>query len=161
MSPTADNPILTTALRWGGLFAAALAVVASAIGWFVAGSEALWAALLGAGLAFVFLGLTAGSMILGRRLTEGDPNSPLFYGVVLGAWLLKLVVFFLFFLWLRAQAWIDPFVFFGTVVTAVLGSLVIDVLAFQRSRVPYAEVPLPAPGDPDGTDPEPDRTSGP
>ena len=34
--------------------------------------------------------------------------------------------------------------FFGSVIVAVLGSLVVDVLAFQRSRVPYvSDIDLP------------------
>lgn len=137
------NAILTTALRWGGLFSLALGVVASTIGWFVAGAPGLWAGVLGAGLAFVFLGFTAGSIILGQRLTVDDPASPLFFGVVLGAWVLKLIAFFIFMFWLRGQPWLDPWVFFLTVVAAVLGSLTIDAFAFVRSRVPYAEVQLP------------------
>ncbi len=142
MSAT-PNPILTTALRWGALFATGLAVLAGGIGLLVAGLAGLWGGLLGALLAFAFLALTAGSILLGQRLTVGDPNSPLFYGVVLGAWLLKLIVFFVFMFWLRGQDWIDPWVFFFTVIAAVLGSLVVDVLSFVRSRAPYVDVQLP------------------
>ncbi len=142
MSAT-PNPILTTALRWGALFATGLAVLAGGIGLLVAGLAGLWGGLLGALLAFAFLALTAGSILLGQRLTVGDPNSPLFYGVVLGSWLLKLIVFFVFMFWLRGQDWIDPWVFFFTVIAAVLGSLVVDVLSFVRSREPYVDVQLP------------------
>jgi fructose-specific phosphotransferase system IIC component len=137
MSAPAANPILTTSLRWGGLFALGLAIVAGTVGYLVAGLPGLWGGLLGAGLAFVFLGLTA-----------DDPGSPLFFGVVLGAWLLKLIVFFIFMFWLRGQDWLDPWVFFLSVIVAVLGSLVVDVIAFQRSRTPYVDVALP--GDEDG-----------
>lgn len=139
----AANPILTTALRWGALFATGLAVVAGGIGVLVAGLPGLWGGLLGALLAFAFLGLTAGSILLGQRLTVDDPNSPLFYGVVLGAWLVKLIVFFVFMFWLRGQDWLDPWVFFLTVIVAVLGSLMVDVLSFVRSRTPYVDVDLP------------------
>lgn len=147
MSATDSNPILTTSLRWGGLFALGLAVVAGVVGFLVAGAPGLWGGLLGAGLAFLFLGLTAGSIILGQRLTVDDPGSPLFFGVVLGAWLLKLVVFFIFMFWLRGQTWLDPWVFFLSVIAAVLGSLIVDVIAFQRSRVPYVDVALPGDDD--------------
>jgi hypothetical protein len=150
MTARTGNPILTTALIWGGGFAAALAVVAGGVGWLVAGTSGLWGGLLGALLAFLFLGLTAASMLLGQRLTVGDPNSPLFYGVVLGSWLLKLIVFFVFMFWLRGQSWIDPWVFFLTVIVAVLGTFVVDVLAFMRSRTPYVDVELPG-EDRDGT----------
>lgn len=142
MSAT-PNPILTTSLRWGAIFATALAIVAGGIGVLIAALPGLWGGLLGALLAFAFLALTAGSILLGQRLTVDDPNSPLFYGVVLGAWLVKLIVFFVFMFWLRGQSWLDPWVFFLTVIVAVLGSLVIDALSFVRSRTPYVEVPLP------------------
>jgi len=143
MSTAPANSILTTSLRWGGLFALGLAVVAGTVGFFVAGLPGLWGGLLGAGLAFLFLGLTAGSILLGQKLTADDPGSPLFFGVVLGAWLLKLIVFFIFMFWLRGQTWLDPWVFFLSVIAAVLGSLIVDVLAFQRSRMPYVDAPLP------------------
>jgi hypothetical protein len=130
-------PILLRALRDGGVFAAAIAVLGGVIGFVVAGTPGLVGGLLGAALAFVFLGLTALSILLAARLTAGDPGSPLFFGVVLGGWLLKLIAFLAATIWLRGQPWLDPYVFFVTVIVAVLGSLVADVLAFQRSRVPY------------------------
>jgi hypothetical protein len=142
MSAPAHNPILVTALRWGAIFAAALAIVAGGVGLLVGGTPGLWGGLLGSVLAFAFLALTAGSMLLGRRLTVGDPNSPVFYGVVLGSSVVKLVVFFVFMYWLRGQPWLDAWVFFFTVIVAVLGSLVIDGLAFVRAR-PAIDVPLP------------------
>jgi hypothetical protein len=143
MTTAQANSILTNSLRWGGLFALGLAIVAGGVGYLVAGVPGLWGGLLGAVLAFLFLGLTAGSILLGQRLTADDPGSPLFFGVVLGAWLLKLIVFFVFMFWLRGQDWLDPWVFFFSVIVAVLGSLVVDVLAFQRSRMPYVDVALP------------------
>ncbi|MGN6273755.1 MAG: hypothetical protein ACTHMQ_11795 [Protaetiibacter sp.] len=149
MSAPTHNPILTTALRWGALFAAGLAVVAGGVGVLVAGLPGLWGGLLGSTLAFAFLALTAGSMLLGRRLTADDPNSPLFYGIVLGVWLLKLIVFFLFMYWLRDQPWLDAWVFFFTVIAAVLGSLVVDALAFLKARAPI-DVALPGDDEKDG-----------
>src|SRR5690606_3820811 len=143
MSAPAHNPILVTALRWGAIFAAALAIVAGGVGLLVGGTPGLWGGLLGSVLAFAFLALTAGSMLLGRRLTTDDPNSPLFYGVVLAVWLVKLIVFFLFMYWLRDQPWLDAWVFFFTVIAAVLGSLIVDGFAFVRARTPYVDVALP------------------
>ncbi len=67
------------------------------------------------------------------------------------------VIFVVFAIWLRGQSWLDPVVFFVTVIVAVIGSLVVDVIAFQRTRVPYvSDVKLP--GDPDGTEASEDRT---
>ncbi|WBU38285.1 hypothetical protein [Homoserinibacter sp. YIM 151385] len=130
-------PILTLALRYGGILAGAVAVLGSIVGFLVAGMPGLAAALIAAGAVALFLGLTAASILIAARVTAGDPGSPLFFGIVLGAWLLKLVLFLVLTIWLRGQAWLDPYVFFVTVVVAVLGSLVVDVLAFQRARVPY------------------------
>jgi hypothetical protein len=63
---------------------------------------------------------------------------------VLGSWVLKLVLFVVLAIWMRAQPWLDPTVFFVTVIIAVVGSLVFDVIAFQRARVPYVgDVELP------------------
>lgn len=137
-------PILIRALRYGGLLAAVIAVLAGVIGWLVAGTPGVLGALLGAGLSAVFLGMTAFSILIAVRLTSGDLGNPVFIGIVLGAWFAKLLVFLLLGVWLRAQTWLDPLVFFVTVIVAVIGSLVVDVLAFQRSRVPYvSDVALP------------------
>ena len=137
-------PILTRALRYGGILALAVAVVAGIIGLIVAGVPGLVGGLLGAALAAVFLGLTAGSMLFAGRVTKGDTTSPAFFGIVLGVWLLKLVVFLLAAILLRPQHWLDPFVFFAAVIVAVIGSLITDVVAFQRARVPYvSDVELP------------------
>ena len=50
----------------------------------------------------------------------------------------------MFAVWLRGQAWLDPTVFFVTVIVAVIGSLVLDSVAVARTRVPYvSDVELP------------------
>lgn len=139
-------PILTRALRDGGILAGVIALGAGVVGWLVAGGPGLAGGLLGAALSAVFLGLTALSMLIAGRVTAGDPGSPLFFGIVLGAWLAKIVLFLVFAFWLRSQPWLDPVVFFVTVVIVVFGSLVVDLIAFGRSRVPYvSDVELPGP----------------
>jgi hypothetical protein len=138
------TPILTLALRYGAILAGAVAIVAGAIGLAVAGVPGLLGGLLGALLAAVFLGLTALSMLFAGRVTKGDSGSPVFFGIVLGVWFLKLVVFLVVVIALRGATWLDPYVFFGAVIAAVLGSLVTDILAFLRARVPYvSDVKLP------------------
>ena len=138
------TPILTRALRYGGILALAVAVVAGVVGLLVAGLPGLFGGLFGAALAAVFLGLTAGSMLFAGRVTKGDTTSPTFFGIVLGVWLLKLVVFLVAAILFRGIDWIDPYVFFLAVIVAVMGSLVADVVAFLRARVPYvSDVVLP------------------
>ena len=135
-------PLLTRALRYGAVVAAAAAVVGGGIGALVAGTPGLAGGLLGAALSAVFLGLTAASILIAGRVTKGDLTSPVFFGIVLGIWTLKLILFFVLSLWLRTQDWLDPATFGFTAIGAVLGSLVADALAFLRSRVPL-DVALP------------------
>ena len=141
-------PLLIRALRDGGIFAALVGVVAGVIGWLVAGAPGLVAGLLGAVGAAVFMGLTAVSILVAGRAAKGDLTSPVFFGIVLGAWVLKLLVFAVVVIPLRSATWLDPVVFFWAIIVAVLGSLVVDALAFARTRVPYAsDVHLPEGGD--------------
>lgn len=137
-------PILTRALRYGGIVAIAVAVVAGGVGLLVAGAPGLIGGLGGAALAAVFLGLTAVSMLVAGRVTKGDTNGPAFFGIVLGVWALKFIVFIVVALLFRGQAAVDPYVFFFAVIAAVLGSLIADIVAFLRARVPYvSDVTLP------------------
>jgi hypothetical protein len=138
------TPILTRALRYGAVVAVAVAVVAGLVGWLAAGVTGLVGGLLGAAIAFVFLGLTAVSMLVGGRITRNDGTNPVFYGVVLAALVLKLLVFVVAALLLRSATWMNPTVFAIAAIVAVLGSLIGDLLAFARARVPYvSDVTLP------------------
>ncbi len=137
-------PILKRALGYGALLALGIAIVGSIAGYFVAGLPGVFGALTGAGLTAVFLGLTAATILLAARASKAELFSPVFFGIVMGGWLVKLVVFLALVFALSRQDFFDPYVFFVTVVVAVLGSLVVDVLAFTRSRVPYvSDVRLP------------------
>ena len=144
-------PVFVLALRYGGLFALAVAVVGGLIGLLVAGVTGLIGALLGAALAAVFLGLTAISMLVAGRVTHGDSTNPIFFGIVIGSWALKMVLFVIAEILLRGQPWFNPFVFLATIVVVVMGSLVLDVVALYRSRVPYvSDVSLPGEAGPRG-----------
>ena len=136
-------PVLKLALRYGVIFAVAVAIVAGSVGYLVAGTPGLIGGLLGAALAAVFLGLTAVSFLIAGRVTKGDGTNPIFFGIVVGVWLLKLIVFIVVEVLLRGQPWFNPFVFFGSVVVVVMGSLVLDAVAMYRARVPYVDVSLP------------------
>ena len=138
------TPILIRALRYGAILALAVAVVAGAIGLLVAGVPGLLGGLFGSLLAAVFLGLTAGIMLFAGRVAKGDTTGPTFFGIVLAAWFLKLVVFVIAAIVFGRLHWVDPYVFFFSVIAAVIGSLVADIVAFLRARVPYvSDVVLP------------------
>ncbi len=137
-------PVLRLALRYGAIFAVAVAVVAGGIGFLVAGMPGLLGGLLGAALSAVFLGITAISFLIAGRAAKGDSTSPAFFGIVAGVWLLKLIIFIVVELLLRGQPWFNPLVFFVAIVVVVIGSLALDAVAMSRARVPYAsDVVLP------------------
>ncbi len=138
-------PLLKRALIYGALLAAAIAVVGSLIGFLVDGVPGLLGALVGAGMTAIFLGLTAATILLASRVSKGELFSPAFFGIVMGGWLLKLVVFLGIVLLLANQDFLNPVVMFFTIVVAVLGSLAVDVLAFVRTRTPI-DVKLPGEG---------------
>ena len=136
------RPLLLRSLRYGALLTVLVAAGGGLLGFVVAGGPGLAGGLLGGALAGVFLGLTALSILVAGRVSNGDLTSPAFLGVVLGVWTFKLILFFVLSLWLRGQDFLDPGAFGLTAIVGVLGSLVADVVAFQRSRIPL-DVTLP------------------
>ncbi|MBT9606486.1 hypothetical protein [Microbacterium sp.] len=149
--PLSSTPILRTALAWGGIVTAVLLVAGAVIGFAVGGAGGLGSALSGVAVSAVFLAVTAASILIANRWF-GDPlYVPIFFGIVLGGWLLKLVLFIVAIVVLRGQDWVDPVVFYVALVVSVLASLVVDVVVLLRMRVPSAsDVTLPT--DPDAGD---------
>ena len=141
---TARSFHVLSSLKWPAIVIAILAVAGAVVGYLVSGIPGMISGLLGAAMWLLFLALTAISIQVAIRATKDDPGSPVFFAIVLGSWVLKLVLFVVLSIWLRSQPWLDPTVFFVTVIIAVIGSLVFDVIAFQRARVPYVgDVELP------------------
>lgn len=155
-TPISSTPILRTVLVWSGTVTAILAVVGAVVGFLVAGTTGLWSALLGVLVAAVFLAITGASILIANRWYGNDLYVPVFFGIVMGGWILKFVVFIAILFILRGQPWIEPTVFFVAAVVSVLASLVVDVVVMMRMRVPHvSDVQLP-------TDPEAgDRRDGP
>ena len=141
--------VLGRALVYGAILTVAIAVIGSVLGYIVAGTSGLLSALIGAGLTALFMGFTALSIVIASRVTKGEPSSTLFFGIVLGMWLLKFVVFIAILVLLRGQPFLEPLVMFFAILAAVIGSLVVDVLVIARSRLPYiSDITLPpAPDD--------------
>jgi magnesium-transporting ATPase (P-type) len=132
-------PVLRRTLVWGWIAAGVLALVGGVIGMFVAGGIGALSAVLGALFAAVFLGITAGSILIAVRF-----DIVAFFGIVLGAWLLKFVVFIVAAIALKNQPWISAPILFSTLIVGVIVSLVIDVVVVMKSRLPYAsDVRLP------------------
>jgi hypothetical protein len=144
-TPT-SNPVLRRALGWGGILAAAIAVVGGVLGYAFAVTEGLVSALLGTLIAVVFMGITGASILLANRFAGSDVFVGAFFGIVLGGWLLKFILFIVLVVALRGADWLDPVVLFLAIVAGVIGSLVVDVLVVAKSRLPYAsDTRLPPP----------------
>lgn len=136
-------PMYSKSLRLGSYVTAGIAIMGSAIGYLVAGIPGVLSALMGAGLALVFMGLTAVSILVATRVMRGSPPDGRYFGIVMGTWMLKLVVFVGVAIWLGGQSWLSPGVFSVAAIVAVIGLLVADVIAFQTTRMPYVDVALP------------------
>jgi hypothetical protein len=141
-----NTTILVRALRYGAILTIAIIIVGSIIGYLVGGIPGLVSALLGAGVTAVFMGLTAASFVVASRVAHLPEGIAVYYGIILGTFLVKLVIFLVLVISLRGAHWLNPTVFGFTIIAAVLGTLVVDALALQRGRVPYVDTPLPGEG---------------
>ncbi|MDU0344252.1 hypothetical protein RWH44_00930 [Microbacterium sp. KSW2-29] len=150
-SPLSSTPVLRTALVWGGIVTAVLLVIGAVAGFAVGGAGGLGSALSGVAVSAFFLAVTAISILVANRW-YGDPlYVPIFFGIVLGGWLLKLVLFIVAIVVLRGQGWVDPVVFYVALVVSVIASLAVDVVVLLRLRIPsVSDVTLPT--DPDAGD---------
>lgn len=132
-------PVLKRALISGAILAGSIAIIGSIIGYLVAGMPGVISAIAGAGIAMVFLGITSLSIIIATRY-----EMVIFFAIVMGAWLLKFVIFLVLIFVLKDQPWINTQVLFLSLVVAVLGTLVVDVVVIAKSRMPYvSDVSLP------------------
>lgn len=139
-----STPVLRTTLLWSAVVTAGLAIVGALIGFAVAGWSGLWSALVAILLAAVFLGMTGATILIANRWF-GDPlYVPIFFGSVMGGWIIKFVLFIVVLFVLRDQPWLNLGVFFVALVVSVLASLIIDVIVITRMRIPHvSDVTLP------------------
>lgn len=126
-------PVFRTILKWQAIVAAAVAVIGGGIGFALVGMPGLWSALVAAGIAFCFAAITVVALML-----AAGADIAWFFGIIMGSWVLKFVLF-LAALWLvKDQPWVHPVVLWACLVAAILGTVAVDVIAVLRSRVPYA-----------------------
>ena len=142
-------PVFRRVLVYGGILALGIAVVGMVVGGIVAGGTGVLSALIGTVMAVVFMGITAASILLANRYAGRESAIGAFFGIVLGGWLLKFVVFLVLVFLLKDQPWIDTLVLFLSIVAGVIGSLVVDAIVVLKTRMPYASdvVLPPAPHD--------------
>lgn len=139
-----STPVLRTTLWWAAGVALVLAVVGAIVGYAVAGAAGLASALVAVLMGAVFLGLTAASILIANRWYGDALYVPIFFGTVMGGWVVKFGVFIVALLMLRDQSWLNAPVFFVALVVTVLASLVVDVVVMTRMRIPHVgDVSLP------------------
>jgi hypothetical protein len=131
---------LRTSLLFGAIVTLGIALVGGAIGFSAVGETGMWSALAGSAVAFVFMGITAGSILVGQKASGGNIASGIFFAIVLGSWLLKFVLFLVVAFAIRNSDSLDTVVAFSCVIAAVLGALVSDVFAISRARVPIVDM---------------------
>lgn len=141
--PVDAKKILTEVLKYTGLLAIGIAVIGGGLGYLFAGTNGLISALIGTILAVLFASITAGSIIGAMRF-----DIAAFFGIVMGAWLLKIVVFIVILALLRDAPFVQTMVLFLTVIAGAVGTMLIDVIVVFRSRLGYASnVALPSEND--------------
>ena len=134
------NSVMRRVSWLGALLVSVIAVVASVVGYFLAGTSGIFAAWAGSAAAFLFTVLTILSVLFGARLKIGG-----LLAMVLGGWLIKMVLFLVIFSYLNRAEWLvseaRPIVFF-TVVAAVIGGLILDTWVVSKARL-SPELKLP------------------
>jgi len=129
-------PILKRSLLFGLLYAVAIAVLGGGIAWLSVGAIGALSVVIGAVMAAVFLGITAASILVALKY-----DIVAFFAIVLGAWLLKFVLFLVLAIALRDQPWINTTSLFLALIAGVIGSLVVDVVVVMKTRMPYISDP--------------------
>ncbi len=135
-----SQPVLLRALRFEVLATVALAVVFGVIGYFVSAAPGAIGGVLGVAIAGLMSCLTVGSIAFANHRFISNPNFVvIFFGIVAGGWLLKLIVFVVMLILLKNQTWLDSRIFFFGLVAGIAVSLLIDVLVIAKSRLPYVD----------------------
>ena len=133
-----SQPVLLKALGLGAIATGVLMAGFGAVGYFVSGAPGALGGVLGAVLAFVLLGLTIGSIAFANaKFINSENFVVIFFAIVMGAWLIKLVAFIVVVIVLRDASWLDTRILFFSLIAGVLVSLIIDVLIVTRTRMPY------------------------
>ena len=131
-----SQPVFVKALKWSIIATVAMIVIFGGIGYLVSGDRGLVGGIIGSAGAGVFFALTLGSIAFANRFVGSDLYVPMFFGIVVGGWLLKFVLFIVAALLLKSQVWLDPKMLFIAVIVGVVVSLAIDAFVVLKSRIP-------------------------
>lgn len=134
-----SQPVLLKALRFEIVATLALMLVFGLVGFAVAETPGVAGGVLGAGVAGMLSLVTIGSIAwANHRFIDQANYIVIFFAIVAGGWLVKLIVFIVLVALLREQTWLDTKMMFFSLVAGILVSLVVDVIVATKSRLPYA-----------------------
>jgi len=131
-APVDARKTLSEVLRFTGYLAITIAVIGGGLGYLFASADGLISALIGTALSVLFASITTGSIIGAMRF-----DIAAFFGIVMGAWLVKIVVFIVILALLRDAPFVQTTVLFLSVIAGAVGTMLIDVLVVFRSRLGY------------------------
>lgn len=129
--------VLRRAMILGAVVGLAIGIVTGLVGFAIAGGPGLASGLVGAVLTVVFLGVTAGGILVANRFSRGDGTAG--FGVLMGGWFVKLLLFVVVMIALRSQPWVVPGVLLVGILGTVIASLLIDAIVVGRARIPVTD----------------------
>ena len=139
-----STPVLRAALIGGMSIGGAALLIAAVVGFLVAGGPGLWSGVVGALVGVIFPALTAASILFANRWYGKPAFLQAFFGIVMGAWLLKFVLVVVLLLVLSQLEWVVPLVFYISLVATAVASLAVDLVVMRKIRIPAAsDVALP------------------
>ena len=139
-----STPVLRAALVWGASIGGIAVVLAAIIGFLVAQSSGLWSGVVGALVGMVFPALTAVSILVANRWFGTPQFLQLFFGIFMGAWVIKFILVIVLLLVITRLDWVNPLIFYFALVITAIASLVVDLVVLRKIRIPGAsDVQLP------------------
>lgn len=142
--PVSSTPVLRAALIWGTAVGGAAVLIAGLAGFLIAQVPGLWSGVLGALVGVIFPAMTALSILVANRWFGTPAFLQIFFGIVMGAWIIKFVLVIVLLLVLARLEWVVPLVFYVALVATAVVSLVIDLMVMRKIRLPGAsDVTLP------------------
>ncbi|MFM6968522.1 MAG: hypothetical protein ACKOWN_06345 [Microbacteriaceae bacterium] len=131
---------IRSSLILGALVTVGIGIIGGLIGYSIDSWTGFVSALIGSGIAFAFMGVTAASILLGQKFSGGTIASGAFFATVLGAWLLKFALFLVSLYFIKNGTEINTVIALSSVIVAVIGALISDVVAVSRARVPVVDM---------------------
>jgi len=141
-----QEKVFRRGFAWSAIAIAVVAVAGAVIAYLVSGTAGMWSAVAGAGLAAIFgLGTQLAAILTVRK----DPL--VFVGAVAASSMAKILLLIVASMIAQnVEALVRP-AFGATLLAGSLAAIIIDIIVFQRGRIPYVDGPpsagTGAPGD--------------